>query len=245
MKIKNILGSLEKVNIENISSDFVSLASHQLRTPLSAVKWNTELLMSGKPGELTAKQLDYLREIYRSNERAISLVNDLLDVSRIQEGAIHLELRPTRLENVVEETLDNLETLIAASRLTVNFEVRGGPLPKVETDEEKVKRIMMNLLSNAVKYTHPGGKIVVSVEKFPDSVKVSVADTGVGIARDEQEKIFGKFFRSPRILKIAPDGTGLGLFICRSLVEALGGKIGFTSEEGKGSVFYFTLPFQR
>ena len=104
MKFKNILGKGEKASIENISSDFVSLASHQLRTPLSAVKWNTELLIAQKSGKLNDRQLKYLKEIYRSNERAISLVNDLLDVSRIQEGEIHLDLRPTKVERSEEHT---------------------------------------------------------------------------------------------------------------------------------------------
>lgn len=244
MRIKNILGRKEKVSIENISSDFVSLASHQLRTPLSAIKWDTEILLSGKPGQMTPKQLDYLHQIYRSTERAISLVNDLLDVSRIQEGAIHLELRPTRVEDVVEETVDSFETLIKAGNINVNFQVINGPVPKVETDEEKLKRIMMNLLSNAIKYTPAGGKISVAVERFADHLKISVTDSGVGIAREDQEKIFSRFFRSPKILKLAPDGTGLGLFIARSLVEAMGGKIGFLSQEGKGSTFYFILPYK-
>ncbi len=241
---KNILGKGETASIENITSDFVSLASHQLRTPLSAVKWNTEILLGQKPGRLNRRQLQYLREIYRSNERAISLVNDLLDVSRIQEGEIHLDLRQTRVEDIIEEVLDNLDTLIQASRVSVDFEIRSGPLPKVETDPEKLKRVIINLVSNAVKYTPAGGKVKIAAEQRAGAVRITVTDSGVGISAADQKKIFTKFFRSAKVLKFSPDGTGLGLFITRSLVEAMGGKIGFQSTEGRGSNFYFTIPIK-
>lgn len=244
MKFKNILGKGERASIENITSDFVSLASHQLRTPLSAVKWNTELLLAKRAGPLNRKQLKYLQDIYRSNERAISLVNDLLDVSRIQEGHIHLELRISRVEDIIEEVINNFDSVIKAGKFSFNFEIINGPLQKIETDSEKLKRVIINLLSNALQYTPAGGKIRIAVEKLPTSLRVSVADSGVGINKDDQKKIFEKFFRSTRVLKLAPDGTGLGLFIARSLVEAMGGKMGFTSTENKGSKFYFTLPFK-
>ena len=244
MKFKNILGKGEKASIENISSDFVSLASHQLRTPLSAVKWITELLIAQKSGKLNDRQLKYLKEIYRSNERAISLVNDLLDVSRIQEGEIHLDLRPTKVEDIIEEVIDNLDTLIRASRVTVNLEIVSGPLPKVETDQEKLKRVVVNLLSNAAKYTMPGGKVKITAERVGENLQVTVADTGIGISKADQKLLFDKFFRSPRVLKFSPDGTGLGLFITKALISAMGGKIAFESEENKGTTFIFTLPIK-
>jgi signal transduction histidine kinase len=244
MKFKNILGKGEKASIENITSDFVSLASHQLRTPLSAVKWNTEILLSQKSGHLNPKQLRYLQEIYRSNERAISLVNDLLDVSRIQEGEIHLDLRPARAEDIIKEAIDNLDDLIKSSKANVNFEIMKGPLPQVETDTEKLKRVIINLLTNSIKYTPAGGDISIIVEKLPTHLRISVTDSGVGIAKADQKKIFKKFFRSTKVLKISPDGTGLGLFIAKSLVQAMGGKISFRSEENAGTTFFFTLPLK-
>lgn len=242
MKFKNILGTGKKENIENIQSDFVTLASHQLRTPLSAIKWYTEMLMRSE--KLSPKQIDYLREVYRSNERAINLVNDLLDVSRIQEGQIHLEFRPTKAERVIQEIIDNFDTPIKASKVSINFEILNGPLPPVQTDSEKLKRIIINLLSNSIKYTPSPGKIRITVEKNKDHLIVTTSDTGVGIPKSDQRKIFDKFFRSANVIKLAPDGTGLGLFIAKSLVEAMGGKINFESEEGKGTKFYFTLPIK-
>ncbi|MDP3993656.1 MAG: HAMP domain-containing sensor histidine kinase [Candidatus Doudnabacteria bacterium] len=242
MKFRNILGKREKVNIDTIQSDFVTLASHQLRTPLSAVKWYTEILLSERYGKLNAKQREYLEEMYRSNERAINLVNDLLDVSRIQEGQIHLEFRPTRVEKVIEEVIDNLETLIRVSKVIINFEIINGPLPEIETDQEKLKRIVVNLLSNSIKYTGAAGKVRLSVERKPNDLLISVEDSGVGISKADYSKIFKKFFRGDNVIKVTPDGTGLGLFIAKSLVEAMDGKIGFESLEGKGTRFFFTLP---
>lgn len=244
VKFKSILGRGEKASIENITSDFVSLASHQLRTPLSAIKWNTEILINQKGGRLSPGQLKYLREIYRSNERAISLVNDLLDVSRIQEGQIHLELRLTKVEEVVEEVISELSPEIKAKRISINFEIINGPLPKVETDREKLKRILSNLLSNAIRYTLPPGRVRITLKRELKFLKIEIADSGIGISEADQPKVFEKFFRSPKALKFSPDGTGLGLFIVKSLTQALGGKIGFESEEGKGTKFYVTLPLK-
>ncbi|MDP3741404.1 MAG: HAMP domain-containing sensor histidine kinase [bacterium] len=245
MRFKNILGGKQRASIESIQSDFVSLASHQLRTPLSAIKWYTEMLLAQRQGKLAEKQVQYLREIYRSNERAINLVNDLLDVSRIQEGQIHLELRSARVEDVIKEIMDNFGTLIKASQVSVDFEIVGGPLPKVEIDREKLKRVIVNLLSNSVKYTLAKGKIKITVEKNQHYIKISVKDSGIGIPKADQAKVFEKFFRSVNVIKHSPDGTGLGLFIARSLVNAMGGKIDFTSDEGRGTTFYVTLPLKQ
>ncbi len=244
MKFKNILGKEERASIESITSDFVSLASHQLRTPLSAIKWNTEILINRRGGRLSPRQLQYLREIYRSNERAISLVNDLLDVSRIQEGQIHLELRSTKVEEVVEEVISEFNPEIKAARISINFEIINGPLPKVETDREKLKRILSNLLSNAVRYTVPQGRVRITLRRDPRFLQIEFVDSGIGIAKIDQPKIFKKFFRSPKALKFSPDGTGLGLFIVKSLTRALGGKIVFRSQEGRGTTFVLTLPFK-
>lgn len=244
-RFKNILGRREKVGIERITSDFVSLASHQLRTPLSAIKWNTEILLGQKHGRLNKNQLRYLQGVYHSNERAIALVNDLLDVSRIQEGSIHLDIRPTKVEKIIEEIIDNFDSQIRASKISVNFEISNGPLPKVQTDPEKLKHIIMNLFSNAIKYTLAEGQVKVVAKRFPRHLEISVTDSGIGISPADHAKVFGKFFRTQEAVKLAPNGTGLGLFIAKSLVEVMGGKIWFESQEGKGSTFFFTLPLAR
>src|SRR3989344_6554546 len=189
-KLKNLLGSGEKVNLQNIQYDFVTLASHQLRTPLSAVKWSCEILLAGRAGKLAKKQEEYLREIYRSNERAIGLVNDLLDVSRIQEGKIHLEIRPLQVQKIIEEIIDSHGTLIKTAGVSLDYQIVSGPLPMVETDPDKLKRVMVNLLTNAIKYTPPGGKIRVALETKGANILISVADTGGGIPKNEKDRGF-------------------------------------------------------
>ena len=242
MVFKQLLRKTKPVDIESIKSDFVSLSSHQLRTPLSAVKWYAELMLSKKAGKLNEKQEQYLRQIYRSNDRAINLVNDLLDVSRIQQGQIHLEFRPTKVETIIAEAQENLYDLIKAGKIAIDYEIVGGPLPSVNTDPEKLKRIMSNIIGNAIRYTPAGGKVRIAAKKDKDFIVMAVSDTGVGIPEADKKKIFDKFFRSQNAMRLAPDGTGLGLFITKSLIGAMGGKISFESEEGKGTTFRLSLP---
>lgn len=242
MRFHNILGRPKKEKLDHIQTDFVTLASHQLRTPLSGIKWYIEMLLSGRAGKLTEKQAEYLKQIYRSNERAINLVNDLLDVSLIEEGHVHLELRPVKVEQVVEEILDNFSALIKSSKVRVNFHIVGGPLPPAIADAEKLKRVIVNLLSNSVKYTSGGGLIEIKVQPNQHHLIFSIADSGVGIPVADQRSVFQKFYRGQNVARLSPDGTGLGLFIAKSLIGAMGGKIWFESEEGKGTSFYFTLP---
>ena len=233
-----------EISSERIKADFVTLASHQLRTPLSAVKWYLENVINGKRGRITKTQKSYLMDIYRANERAINLVNDLLDVSRIQEGLIHLELHNLKVEKVIQEVLNELEVFIKNKKVNINFEVLKSPLPDVETDYDKLKRVLLNLITNAIKYTPIGGSVEIVAEKVTKGINISVSDTGVGIPKAEQKKVFRKFFRADTAIKLAPDGTGLGLFIAKSLVEVMGGRLGFRSTEGKGSTFYFNLPLK-
>lgn len=227
---------------EKLKTDFVTLSSHQLRTPLSAIKWFIEILLTQRAGKLNKKQVDYLKEVQRSNERAIALVNDLLQVSRVHEGKLHLDLAESDLAQLVEEAVDAHRSLMTNNNISFHFEILNGPLPIVLVDRVKVRRVISNLLSNAVKYTPRGGSVRVVVKKEPRELVCSFSDTGVGIPADEQDQLFQRFFRGSNVSKIQPDGTGLGLYIAKSLVEVHKGKIWFESEEGKGTTFYFSLP---
>lgn len=227
---------------ERLKTDFVTLSSHQLRTPLSAVKWFTEIVMTERAGKLNRKQMDYLREIHRSNERAIALVNDLLQVSRVQEGKLHLDLTPVDVVALTQEMIEANRALLTANDISLDLQVINGPVPKMQIDKAKIKRVIQNILSNAIKYTPRGGGVQVILKNTAKEVAVSITDSGVGIPADQQSRVFERFFRGTNVTKIQPDGTGLGLFIAKSLVEAHHGKIWFESTEGEGTVFHFSLP---
>lgn len=227
---------------EKLKTDFVTLSSHQLRTPLSAIKWFVEILLTERAGKLNRKQIDYLKEVQRSNERAIALVNDLLQVSRVQEGKLHLDLAQCKLDQLVEDATDAHRSLMTSSNISFHLEVVNGPLPVITVDKVKIRRVIENLLGNAVKYTPRGGSVGIIIKREDGQIVCSFSDSGVGIPADEQDKIFQRFFRGSNVSKIQTDGTGLGLFIAKALVEAHKGRIWFESQEGKGTTFYFSLP---
>lgn len=229
---------------EQLQTDFITLSSHQLRTPLSAVKWFVEIMMTQRAGKLNKKQMDYLKEIYHSNERAIALVNDLLQVSRVQQDKMHLDLVKADIGSLVEEVLDAHRSLLKSKKISFKLEIINGPLPQMLVDKVKVRRIIQNLLTNAVNYTSDGGNIEVMVKKDGRTILCAIRDSGIGIPSDEQEKIFSLFFRGSNVTKVQTNGTGLGLFIAKSLVGVHKGKIWFESQEGKGTTFYFTLPIR-
>ncbi|EKD53622.1 MAG: multi-sensor signal transduction histidine kinase, partial [uncultured bacterium] len=228
-------------SVDKAKTEFVSLASHQMRTPLTAINWYTELLQSEKHGPLNHEQTKFAAETYSASRRMSALVNSLLNVSRLEMGTFLIE--PVLL-NVVDLVETNL-SLFKSQLLYKNLDFRKEYDPNMEAflaDPKLLSIIIQNLLSNAVKYTPSGGKIVLVVKKEADQLKISVSDTGAGIPKNEQGKIFGKLYRAENAKLIDPAGTGLGLYIVHEVVTNSGGSIGFESEEGKGSTFYVTFP---
>ena len=228
--------------IEKLKSEFVSLAAHQLRTPLSAIKWTMKMLLDGDLGQITKEQREYIEKTYRTNERLISLINDLLNVTRIEEGRYLYKLVLADIVPIVESTINLYGEEIKRKKLKLKFEKPKEALPQLKVDTEKISLVIQNLIENAVRYTLEGGEIKVCLKKKENEVEFSVKDTGIGIPKKEQPRVFTKFFRSSSAMKMDTEGTGLGLFITKNIVEAHGGKIWFESEEGKGTTFYFTLP---
>jgi len=228
--------------VEKLKTEFVSLSAHQLRTPLSAIKWTLKMLLEGDLGEITPEQREYLEKIYQSNERMINLINDLLNVTRIEEGRYIFTLSPTDLEKIVENFLVFYKDEIKKKNLSVDFSKE--KIPVLNLDQEKISLAIQNLLENAIKYTLPGGKIKIFLGQKEGNVFFSVQDSGIGIPESQKERIFTKFFRGANAIRIETEGSGLGLFITKNIIEAHGGKIWFESKEGKGSTFYFTLPIK-
>ncbi len=229
--------------IDRAKSEFVSLASHQLRTPLSAINWYAEMLLHGDAGKLNAEQLEYVKEIFDGNQRMIDLVNALLNVSRIELGTLAVDSAPTDLRELADSVLTELKQQILLKKQVVVTKYDKN-LPKINLDAKIMRIVWQNFLSNAVKYTPDKGKISVNITIKGKDALISVADTGYGIPKVQQEKIFTKLFRADNIREKVTDGTGLGLYIIKAVIEQFGGKTWFESVENKGTTFYATIPLK-
>ena len=240
----SLVNSFARVAEANrMKSEFVSIVSHQLRTPLSALKWSLDLLRSKRLGEINQKQKEYLDIINESGIKMIKLVNDLLNVNRIEEGRFVIIPKLFSLSATIEELVNELKLMAQAQHIELVFENH----PKdtdVYADEEKIRMVIQNLIDNAIKYSKKdGGRVEITIDKEKDKfIKVSVKDNGVGIPAMVQKEVFGKFFRGDNLVKQKVDGTGLGLFIARGIVRISGGDVNFESKENVGSNFWFTLP---
>jgi PAS domain S-box-containing protein len=230
-------------NVERMKSEFISLASHQLRTPLSAVKTYAHMLLEGYMGDLVPAQKKALRTILGAANRMNELVNMLLNVTRVESGSIALNKKNYNLQRLAEEVAKELQ--IAANEKNISLRMK---LPKepciVRTDNLIAKEILINLVNNAVKYTPENGQVTIRLEQKKNTAVFAVIDTGIGIPSYSQEHIFTKFFRAQNVIKRETTGTGLGLYLVQGLVETLGGKVWFVSQENVGSTFYFSLPLK-
>jgi len=228
--------------VDQMKTEFVSVAAHQLRTPLSAIKWTLRMILDGDVGELSDEQKDFLNKSYESNERMINLVNDLLNVSRIDEGRFIYKPEALQIEDILKEVSSNEETSLKEKKLKLVLDLPKQLLPAVFIDKEKMGIVVQNLIENSIKYTPSGGKITVSAEDLRDDVLVKVKDTGVGIPKDQQDRIFTKFFRGENVIRLETEGSGLGLYTVKNIIESHKGKIWFQSDTGEGTTFFFTLP---
>jgi PAS domain S-box-containing protein len=236
--------SREKV-VEKLKTEFVSLAAHQLRTPLSAIKWTLRMLLDGDLGKVNPDQKEYIEKTYKSNERMITLINDLLNVTRIEEGRYLYKQNLTEVQPLVEFIISSLKEKADKENVKIKFKKPKQKLPKIKVDIEKVRMAIYNIVNNAVSYTLSGGKVDVVLLKEKGNMKIEVKDSGIGIPEDQQKRVFSKFFRADNAVRENTTGTGLGLYITKNIIEAHDGKIWFESESGKGTTFYITIPFAK
>ncbi|NTV40801.1 MAG: HAMP domain-containing histidine kinase [Candidatus Moranbacteria bacterium] len=237
-----IISSVDQLARANkMKTEFVSVASHQLKTPIAEINWQIELLLSKFPGGLSEKQQLLIGQIAHSSQKMARLVNDLLDVAHIDQGKLALAKEDVDLCVIVKEAIVNQHPFAISAGVEIKSFC---PLasPNVSVDRKRVGVVLDNLLSNAIKYTKREGTVEIFLETKENTVQVHIRDDGVGIPSREQHDIFKKFFRSNNAMKNNTDGTGLGLYIAKNIIEQSGGKLWFQSIENIGSDFFFSLP---
>ncbi len=227
--------------LNNMKDEFLSVAAHQLRTPLGSIRWNLEMLLHEDFGKLSSKMKEVLEQLYHSNLRLINLVNGLLDVSRIDQKRVVINPQPIDIISSARQALKEFEIDIKKKSIKALLKVEN-KIPLLTLDAIHFHEVCENLLSNAIKYNKKNGSITITVTKKDEYVHVVLQDTGIGIPEKEQHKMFSKFFRASNAVLADTEGTGLGLFVVKSYVEGCGGNISFTSKEGEGTTFTIKIP---
>ncbi|MDB5186393.1 MAG: hypothetical protein JWL85_916 [Candidatus Saccharibacteria bacterium] len=231
----------QELKIDRMKTEFISIASHQLRTPLSAIKIYSHMLAQGFAGKLTDDQAKFLDIIVSSISRMNETIDTLLDVSRIEAGKMGVEPKKIVLDVFIDDIVAGIKPLANEKKIDMTTDMQCNKV-SVITDPVLIKEVLTNLVSNAIKYTPEGGEVHITLKDSVDSYVIGVADNGYGIPANVQRHLFTKFFRANNIIDKEPSGTGLGLYMIKRIAEQIGGKVWFASEEGKGSTFYFSLP---
>lgn len=236
--------NIQLQRLDEAKDEFVSMASHQLRTPLTSVKGYISMVLEGDVGKITAMQRKLLGEAFTSSERMVHLINDFLNVSRLQTGKFTLERRAVDLAKLVTQEVESLQTTAGARNLKLQYHAPSY-FPILFLDEGKVRQVLMNFIDNAIYYSHEHSTITIELAIVEGGAVLKVHDTGIGVPKSEQAHLFTKFFRATNARKQRPDGTGVGLFLTKKVITAHGGSILFESTEDEGSTFGFRLPIKK
>lgn len=236
-------GLSKMVIVNRANYDFLSLAAHQLRTPLTGVKWTLKAFLDGDFGTITPHQFTMLKRGYESNERMILLVADLLHIARIEAQHFSYDFSYEDISSLLDEVVEGLSFEAERKKVLVAFERPDTELPKVRIDKTKIIIVLQNIIDNAIKYNIPNGKVIIRLYPETDGIVISIQDTGIGIPARDHEKIFTRFFRAENVIHTKTTvGSGLGLFLTKNIIDTHGGSIWFESEINKGTSFYIKLP---
>jgi len=239
-----VQGSEKLAQVNQMKTEFVNIASHQLRTPLTGIKWAINLMNSNQSEKLTKEQSERIQIIKENNQRMINLVNDLLNLSRIEQGKLGLTPEKISLDEITRKIIKEHSLITKASNTELSLESEPN-LPLISINSQGMELVLNNLIDNAIRYTKKKGLVKIKLFKKGNSVRCEIEDNGVGIPKGDQNKIFQKFFRSQNIMKYQTEGTGLGLFIAKAVIKNVKGQIGFFSQENKGTIFWFEIPIKK
>lgn len=247
-KVSKATAALKRTNdklvaLDDTKDEFISMASHQLRTPLTSIKGYISMMLEGDLGKINPTQRQALEEAFNSSQRMVFLISDFLNVSRIRTGKFVMEKDETDLNQIVVEEITQLRELAGLRDQTINYKPPKN-FPKVILDDTKTRQVMMNFIDNAIFYTPKNGKIDIVLEQTDKEIIFKVTDTGIGVPKNVQHRLFTKFFRAENARNARPDGTGLGLFMGQKIIDAQGGKMIFHSVEHEGSTFGFRFPIK-
>lgn len=239
-----ITGFTKIAEANRMKSEFISIISHQLRSPLSISRWTLDILAGGSKNNLSDGQTsNYISTLRDNNDRMAQMVNLLIEVGRIESGGFILKKEPVAIDKLTRLAIDFFSKFAAASNVEIKFEV-DKDLPIFYGDSERLRMVIENLLDNAIRYTRKKGSVAILLNKRGDEIFWLVKDEGVGIANEYKKFIFRKFYRAPNVLRYQTRGSGLGLYIVKAIIEESGGKVGFESTDGRGSKFWFALPIR-
>jgi len=230
--------------IDQMKNEFVSTVSHELRTPLTSIKGYVDLILDGDAGEVNEIQEEFLGIVKENSDRLVEMINDMLDISRIESGRIRLKIEPVSIADSIAGAVDTFRAVLNQTGRDIKVRVRDN-VPLVAVDRDRVGQVLINLISNALKYSPDAGNVTITAKPVDGFVQVSIADKGMGISREDQKKLFTKFYRVDSAMTREIGGTGLGLSITRSIIELLGGRVSVRSKVGEGSTFSFAVPIAR